>query len=580
MKLIIKEYLSSLRERGELDVLLPDLLSQIGLRVFSRPGRGTRQYGVDIAAVGALQDGVEKVFLLSVKSGNLGRQDWDTGVQSLRPSLNEIIDFYIPAHLPPEYKELPIDICICIGGDIDESIRPNLSQYTEQNSTDVLKIVEWDGDRLAAWIEKYFLQENLLAEGTRPLLRKSLALLDEPPASFRYFADLLKKVSAAEDTTDAQKLIALRQMNVCLWILFSWAREVDNLESSFLAAERTLLYAWDIAKSYFSKQSKVANAIKSSFLSTLVTYQIIRRAFFFKILPYVGIKHGLSTAVHSNNKIDINLKLFEVLGRLALAGIWTQWQLDTARAFQEKTEDFEQEIDRLSQNLKLLIINNPTLFTPVKDDQAIDISLAVLFLSPLKGNDEDIVFWLSQILDKAIFSYQAHGIYPCIHCDYPALLEHPERADEEYRQDATAGSLLYPMIGLWAALLNNEDLYKKVQKAKEEHFPHCTFQFWYPDKDTENHWCKNDDLHGATFSQVPIEQNADSFLVALWDECEHVNAFSELSCVKMGLWPLFLVASRHYRLPVPLDFTLEYRKSKENQEIKTNQVDSPKDNIS
>ena len=43
MKLIIQEYLASLKERGELDAILPDLLSELGLNVYSRPRRGTRQ---------------------------------------------------------------------------------------------------------------------------------------------------------------------------------------------------------------------------------------------------------------------------------------------------------------------------------------------------------------------------------------------------------------------------------------------------------------------------------------------------------------------------------------------------------
>lgn len=93
MKLILKEYLSSLRERGELDAILPDLLSQLGLNVYSRPGRGTRQDGVDVGAVGSLDDGPEKVYLFSIKPGDLTRKGWDgDSVQSLRPSLNEIID--------------------------------------------------------------------------------------------------------------------------------------------------------------------------------------------------------------------------------------------------------------------------------------------------------------------------------------------------------------------------------------------------------------------------------------------------------------------------------------------------------
>lgn len=562
MKLIIKEYLSSLRERGELDVLLPDLLSQMGLHVFSRPRRGTRQFGVDIAAAGSLKGDIKKIFLLSVKSGNLGRQDWDTDVQSLRPSLNEIIDVYIPTHLPNEHKGLPIDICICIGGDVEESVRLNISQYEMARSTDVVKIVEWDGDHLAAWIEEYFLQENLLPEGVRPLLRKSLALLDEPQSSFNHFAKLLHRFSKIETPTDKQELIILRQMNVCLWILFSWAREANNLESSFLAAERTLLYSWERLKKYLSKQNKVNESIQLAFYSTHTTYQIIQSEYFSKVLSHTRTKHGLSTAVRSSNKLDINLKLFEVLGRLALAGIWKKWQLDMALASQEKTESLEHEINLLSQHLKFLIINNPMLFTPFKDDQAIDIFLSVLFLSFLDGNEEDISDWISEVLAKSLFSYQIHGPYPCIHRDYLTLLEHPERLDDEYRNDATAGSILYPTIGLWAALLKNDDLYRNVQKAKSEHFSHSTFQFWYPDEETEKRWCKNDDIHGATFSDIPIDHDADSFLQVVWDECDKTNAFKELSCVRMGFWPLFLVACRHYRFPVPIHFTLGYRVSK------------------
>ena len=108
MNLLIKQYLSSLRERGELDAILPDLLSESGFRVFSRPSIGTRQHGVDVAAVGEDIDGVRKVFLFSVKAGDLTRPDWDSNEQSLRPSLNEIQDVYIPNRIPSQYKRLAV----------------------------------------------------------------------------------------------------------------------------------------------------------------------------------------------------------------------------------------------------------------------------------------------------------------------------------------------------------------------------------------------------------------------------------------------------------------------------------------
>lgn len=558
MRLVIKEYLASLKERGELDVVVPDLLSQMGLHVFSKPGRGTRQYGVDIAAVGRIENDPEKVILLSLKPGNLRRKDWDGGSeQDLRPSLTEILDVYIPTHLPPEYKSLPIDICICIGGDIEESVRLNITQYEDAKKTNSIKFVEWNGDVLSAKIEKYFLHENLLPEGTRPLLRKALALLDEPQASFKHFARLVKRLSGSEYPNDNDVLTVLRQMNICLRILFAWAGEEGNLESSYLAAELTLLHAWEITKKYSSIQTKIAGVILLTYLSILNTYQVITRGYLAKILPHSGKRHGLSTAVHSSNKLDINLKLFEVLGRLAIAGIWTRWNLEIRQNKNENQELYITEIDILSEHIRLLIENNPVLLLPIKDDQAIDISMALLFLSYKEENKRLIIHWLSEVLERVIFAYQTHGLYPCIHRDYLALLDHPEKRDDPYRKEATAGSILYPMIGLWSALLNDDKLYRKVQSFKKESLSHCNFQFWYPGESTENHLYKNDEIHGANFSQVPIEQDVDSFLKAMSEECKHTDIMKKLSCIDAGVWPVLLVACRHYRLPLPLDFALE-----------------------
>src|SRR6476646_8466935 len=102
MKLLIRDYVASLKERQELDAILPDLLSELGFNVISRPGRGTAQRGVDVAAIG--KD--SKVYLFTVKPGDLTRQEWDGTSQKLRSSLNEIIDDYIPTRIPAAYRGL------------------------------------------------------------------------------------------------------------------------------------------------------------------------------------------------------------------------------------------------------------------------------------------------------------------------------------------------------------------------------------------------------------------------------------------------------------------------------------------
>ncbi len=77
MKLVLRQYLSDIRERGELDAILPALLSELGFNVLSRPGRGMRQYGVDVAAIGPDENdqNKQKLFLFTVKAGDLHTED-------------------------------------------------------------------------------------------------------------------------------------------------------------------------------------------------------------------------------------------------------------------------------------------------------------------------------------------------------------------------------------------------------------------------------------------------------------------------------------------------------------------------
>jgi hypothetical protein len=555
MKLILKQYLSSLRERGELDAILPDLLSQLGLNVYSRPGRGTRQDGVDVGAVGSLDGGPEKVYLFSIKPGDLTRKDWDSGsVQSLRPSLNEILDAYIPNRLPAEHRGKDIVICIGIGGDIQEQVRPQLTGFIAKHTTNNITFEEWNGDKLASLIQSSFLREDLLPEHARSRLRKSVALLDEPEVSHRHFAALIKSLSSVDTPKDTERLTAIRQMSICLWILFAWAREARNMESAYLSSELALLHGWKIFQPYAGQEGKVAQAVTTAFSSIFSAYQQICGEFLSNnILPHTNKRHAVSSAVRSSSWLDINLKLFDLLGRLGTDGVWAHW--GTCMCPDEEVEtkqQMQQEAWKYAEAVKELISNNPTLLLPVKDDQAIDIFIAVLLLALDANNHDDIRSWLSEILERASFAYQTHGNYPCVLSSYSELLSHPKRGDSEYRENVTSGSILYPMIALWATLLDDAETYGKVTLLKQEHLSHCNFQLWYPDDHSEEHFYTARDSHGAVLSHACVDRPREEYLAQIFGECDQSPHFKELSAIKFGWWPLIVVACRHYRLPLPV----------------------------
>ncbi len=568
MKLILQHYLASLKERDELDAILPDLLSQLGLNVFSKPGRGTRQDGVDVGAVGKLDGKIDKVYLFSIKAGDLTRNDWDgDALQSLRPSLNEIIDSYIPNRLPTEHKDKPIVICLCFGGYIKEQVRPQVRGFIDNATSDQISFEEWNGDKLAELIQENFLREELLSPDARSLFRKSLALIDEPEASYRHYSNLLRILLTNNHSKPKEIITSIRQMNLCLWVHYSWAREAGNLEATYLISELTLLHAWEISKTVVGKKDKSSQAIQDTLNAILGLYLDSTLSFVEKtVLPFADKKHALSTSVVAANEVDVNLRLFDVIGRLAISTIWTY---STIQRIPEKDKEMREgimgQLDRCSQAIKQLVASNPTLKLPIKDDQAIDLTLAVLMLFMRGDSDQDVDIWINEILDRATFAMKVNGKYPSNIQSYSELLEHPSH-DEDYFKAKTEGSILYPMISLFADLCNDVELYEKVKNIKREHLEHCNFQLWFPDEQSEEHIYINSDAHGAVLSELNMEQPMESFAAQVYGECDHSDQFLELSAVKSNLWPIVLVACRHFRLPIPVHIFRDlYNEAKQNQ---------------
>lgn len=552
MKLIIRQYLAGLRERNELDAVLPDLLSQMGLTVYSRPGRGTRQDGVDVGAVGSIDGGPEKVYLFSIKSGDLTRKEWDGDtVQSLRPSLNEIIDAYIPNRLPPEHKGKEVVICPTFGGDVQEQVRHQFNGFTAQNTKPGrITFEEWNGDKLANLIQSHLLREDLIADGSRSDLRKTLALIDEPDASYEYFASLVRGIDEA-CSKDDDRVRGLRQLSVCLWILFSWSREADNLECAYRASEFALLHGWDINRAFAGKKSNASEAASASFMSIFQVYRQISLTYLAKIAPHITKEHALSSAVRGGASIDVNLKIFDLLGRLAIGGIWSFARLLATNEQDTAYAGLLNEVTAAMAAIGWLIETNPTLYAPLKDDQAIEVGLAACLLLSCNDGREILLSWLPEMLERIGFAFATDAKYPSVVNTYAELLDHPLRKESNYRERATSAAILYPVLAHIAALLGDDAIFQRVNRIQREILPHCNFQLWFPDDMSEGNLYSNKELHGIALTDIKLQGGRTAFLDMLAGEIAQLPQGFALSCVKNGWWPLVLVACRHFRLPLP-----------------------------
>jgi hypothetical protein len=553
MKLIIRQYVAGLKERNELDAVLPDLLSQMGMVVYSRPGRGTRQDGVDVAAVGSLNGGPEKIYLFSIKAGDLSRKEWDgDSVQSLRPSLNEIIDSYIPNRIPSEHKDKDVVICVTFGGDVQEQVRPQLVGFIAQNTKGKVSFEEWNGDKLASLIQSNFLREDLIPDSVRSNLRKTLALLDEPEAAYGYFAAL---VDSLDDTfaNDAERIRAIRQLSVCLWILFSWSRELGNIECAYRASEVTLLHAWNIFRYFGGKDTKTSQACEDALASIFQAYRQISGEYLAKMTPHLQGLHALSAAVQGGSLLDVNLKMFDLLGRFAIGGLWSYGAaLLCAEGDDARRSLLFAEAAGAAAGVKALISNNPVLYSPIKDDQATDIALAA-FLLLIRGDDRsDLSTWLREMIQRIRFAFAANERYPCTKQSYSDLLEHPVGKEAKYRESVTNASVLYPLMAVIAAVLKDDKLFAALTSLQSKTLTYSNFQLWFPDDAAEDNLYTNRELHGISLCDISLQGGPEELLKQLSAECDQSPQFGKLSCAQQGWWQLVLVACRHYRLPIPV----------------------------
>jgi hypothetical protein len=174
-----------------------------------------------------------------------------------------------------------------------------------------------------------------------------------------------------------------------------------------------------------------------------------------KILPFVGLQHALSLAVSSGEPTDVNLKMFETLGRLALMGHWVIWlgQFGGPELTEEQITGMRNHVNSGFR----MIVNNPCLYLPLRDEQAIELALFLGLAAQMGHADRDIKSWLAEMVSRLSMTVNGHGRYPTALRDYTDLIAHPKAQTDEYRQEVTHGSVLIPLLLAWVTALNDQE---------------------------------------------------------------------------------------------------------------------------
>lgn len=544
---IIREYFKGLKERDELDVVIPDLLTSMGFEVVRRPTTGTRQYGADVIAVGTDSDGERKLFVFSIKRGDLTRQEWAGSEQALRQSLDEIKDVIL-SNRAPEHEGLKVVICITLGGIVPEAIEPLVNGYMRTNRTETLDYQVWTGDTLTAKILDGALREELFSGELRSLLRKAAATADDPERSIAHFERLVAKVAEG----DADPVAKVRVLYLALWILFIWGRDAVNLEAPYQASEIVTLRAWDLLWHRIETDDGRRLDASHAFHQVVTLHlQIWDELYGEKVLPHAAKLHVLSFAVGSVDGLDINLSMFETAGRVALGGLWRLWMEPGEGATPRASDLPNWPAARIAEALGRMPVANPTLLSPFADHQSTDLGLALLLLCSVRDTRGAARQWVREAAQRVTFAYRHHARYPANDGSYAFLLRHPEARTDEYRREAMAASVTLPLLAAVAYMLGDDETVAHIGEFQRTDAAHCSFQTWVPNSRTEAKAWRGDPWQGSSLTGLTVGLDGSELIVRLRAEAEANPDFPALSAIRLEHWPILLLACRRLRLPVP-----------------------------
>lgn len=542
MKLIIKEYLSLLKESKELDSLIPELLLAMGHEVISKPQIGVRQNGVDVESTGMDEDGIKKVFLFTIKEGDFGRSDWDNGtLQAVRPSLNEIIDSYIPKKLSPENKLLVKKIILATGGDKKQEINENWDGYIEINSKkDEIEFDFWGGDKLALLIEKYIFNEFIIPKEQRSLFRKALALIgdtDYDLSDYYQFLDEVLFKNELEKESDKKILKALRLVYLSLNIIVYWSQSENNLKHGLLATERTLLNIYEfLYKNNFMKKRNFKEILDKVYEKNFQTIENYCK----KIYPLIEVENGLSFRGH--DFLQESLILFEQLGILALYG-----NLYHMLAYRDENNFDDIKYQEINTHLKLMIKNHKGLYNPVYDEHIIDISLALYFLE-LWDEIEFIDEWIYNLISHIEFAYYQGNYFPIDTNSFEDLVE-CNLGEKKEKKEYIITSTLIPILAFWCIKLGLIENYKYLYKISQDIYKNTTLQIWFADNELEKYVYNSSASveSGYVFAPLKIYENISKMGTNI-DKLGKSEHLINLENKEMPI--LYFISSRYFRMPI------------------------------
>ena len=459
---IIKQYVASLKEDGELDFIFPILLERMGFRILSTPkqSKGQSQYGRDVIAVKKLK-GVPTLYLFELKGfvakditdRNLNAKDGL--IESLRASkYTEYEDAGIPG-----LKDYPRQYVFAHNGFAEANVMPTLNGFIKTEFPEG-NFERWDLERLTALFSDYLFDETLLADDKSYKLFKKVLVLQD--AEENDFSDLVALVDYQIEKLEKEKhdnrRVVLNYFGTLRLIgamMYYYARESNNLYPAKFCIDTIVLKTWAwILRGKREKKS----SILSLFYGLVMLQMQIYEEYINKILQFANLRKGLYSFQSSlTEQIFYPLRCYEFLSDLIYFYVMTE----ACGADYEKVGQIRMDA------LKAIIRNNSACTVPLLDTHTIPILMVFRYMI-FRIKSQDDADCLGQFVMDTVLNliqrYRNQKMWPELSGNRMALAKSLITKSDEYCCDS---SLLLTVMFELISYLNIPEFYTLLKKAVE-----------------------------------------------------------------------------------------------------------------
>ena len=460
-KILVREYLSSLKEDAELDNIFVLLLESMGFEIIMTPkeSKGQSQYGKDIVAVGKDENEKKYRWYFELK----GFDQKDININTIAGS-DRVFQSLIEAKFTKfdrvgnkKFDKLPIKVVIVHNGITDPKFQPTfkgiVSQYFKEDEFE-----DWDIYRLADYFSEHLFNAYIFTnEVNANLFKRLLIFLSVADYDFLDLETLLQNFYL--EYTDKQNERQFRKLfssiNMVMMMIWHYSNQADNLTPAKYAINLSILKTWAFILKLEKEGSK---KFQNSFSKLIFTQLQFNDKYFEKTFEVANSQNGLfMKAGFSFESMAFPMRAFEYLDGLI-------YHFKANNAYCHDSEDL---INRQKSQKGLLIqyvINNKNgCQKPILDVHLIPIHhLVKFFLDCSEITQDEVSFLINLILnliEQIMVRKRTKGVFPFASSNLEMLIR-LEATGTKHIDYPDSSSLLIAMLFEYMAIFNLKMLFE------------------------------------------------------------------------------------------------------------------------